>query len=166
MTNIGEYAFKECSALISVTVPNSVTNIGGEAFKGCSGLISVTLGNGVRTISDLAFANCPELADVYCHAKNAPNTYNDAFKDSYVEYATLHVPSASISSYKAKEPWKNFKSIVALTDSDPKPTGIENVRSQMSDVKGAFFDLNGRRMNGEPTQKGVYIQNGKKIIVK
>ena len=55
---------------------------------------------------------------------------------------------------------------MALTEDDPKPTGIENVRSQMSNVKGAFFELNGCRLNGEPTSKGIYIYNGKKIIVK
>ena len=120
----------------------------------------------MRIIRDLAFANCPELTDVYCYAENAPNTYNDTFKDSYVEYVTLHVPSASISVYMEKWPWKNFKSIVPLTDNDPKPSGIDKVRSQTSDVRGAFFGLNGRRLNGEPTQKGVYIHNGKKIIVK
>jgi alpha-amylase len=32
--------------------------------------------------------------------------------------------------------------------------------------RDAFFELNGRRQNGEPTQKGVYIHQGKKIIVK
>jgi len=29
-----------------------------------------------------------------------------------------------------------------------------------------YFDLNGRRLNGEPTQKGVYIHNGKKVVKK
>ena len=42
----------------------------------------------------------------------------DAFQDSYIEYATLHVPTASIDAYKATEPWKNFKEIKSLTDED------------------------------------------------
>ena len=33
--------------------------------------------------------------------------------DSYIDYSTLHVPTASVNAYKAAEPWKNFKSIVA-----------------------------------------------------
>ena len=30
----------------------------------------------------------------------------------------------------------------------------------------SFFDLQGRRLNGQPTNKGIYIQNGRKIVVK
>ena len=33
--------------------------------------------------------------------------------DSYIDYSTLHVPTASVNAYKAAEPWKNFKIIVA-----------------------------------------------------
>ena len=41
VTSIGQYAFKECSGLTSVTIPSSVTSIGDGAFSGCSGLTSV-----------------------------------------------------------------------------------------------------------------------------
>ena len=29
-----------------------------------------------------------------------------------------------------------------------------------------WYDLNGRKLNGKPSQKGVYIKNGKKIVIK
>ena len=35
VTSIGNYAFRDCSGLTSVTIPNSVTSIGGYAFSGC-----------------------------------------------------------------------------------------------------------------------------------
>ena len=41
--------------------------------------------------------------------------YTDAFYGSYIEYATLHVPTASIDAYKAVEPWKNFKVIEGIS---------------------------------------------------
>ena len=40
-TSIGNYAFSNCSSLISVTVPESVTSIGDYAFEGCSALYSI-----------------------------------------------------------------------------------------------------------------------------
>ena len=61
-----------------------------------------------------AFDGCSKLQDVYCYAENAPSTDNNAFYNSYPEYVPLHVPAASIESYKAKRPWSGFGKIVAL----------------------------------------------------
>ncbi len=44
-------------------------------------------------------------------------------------------------------------------------TGIESVDREQSTVDG-WYDLNGRRLPGKPTKKGVYIVNGKKMVVK
>ena len=64
VTSIGGYAFYGCSGLTSVTIPNSVTSIGGSAFYGCSGLTSVTIGNSVTSIGESAFSGCSGLTSV------------------------------------------------------------------------------------------------------
>ena len=43
-------------------------------------------------------------------------------------------------------------------------TSIHN--SQFTIDNGDWFDLNGRKLDKMPTKKGVYIQNGKKVVVK
>ena len=121
VTAIGWYAFQACSDLNSITIPNSVTTIGGYAFRGCSSMTSIIIGNGIKTIYTMAFANCADLTDVYCLAENVPIMLNgndltctDAFDGSYIEYATLHAPAASVNAYKATAPWSNFKTITGI----------------------------------------------------
>ena len=97
-----------------------MTSIGDDAFRECIGLTSITIGNSVKNIYGSAFANCPELTNVTCMAETVPSTNSNAFDGSLVEYATLHVPDASVNLYKAAEPWKNFKEIVGLNGSNPE----------------------------------------------
>ena len=119
VTSIGMLAFEKCTSLTYITIPNNVKDIREGTFNGCSSLASVTIGTGIKTIESYAFSNCPELKDVYCYATNVPTTNNTAFKGSYIEYATLHVPDASINAYSKVEPWKNFKAIVGLDGTTP-----------------------------------------------
>ena len=44
-------------------------------------------------------------------------------------------------------------------------TRIDNLNVNDNE-NGEWYDLNGRKLNGKPAQKGIYIKNGKKIIVK
>ena len=125
--SIGEGVFCDCSGLTSVTIGNSVTSIGDWAFYECSALTSVTIGNSVENIGYRAFASCSELIDVYCYAENVPSTYSNAFEGSYPEYITLHVPDASIDSYKSTAPWSVFVNIVGLSGEEPEQPEVPEV---------------------------------------
>ena len=61
---IGKCAFKGCSGLTSLTLPDGITEIGDEAFEYCSGLTSLTLPAGITSIGDDAFYGCSGLTSL------------------------------------------------------------------------------------------------------
>ena len=132
-----------------------------EAFRECLTLGSITIPGNVAEIGKNAFQKCYKLTDVYCYAEVLPITDNTVFDGTPIESATLHVPASVIDAYKVSRPWRGFKEIVALTDDDY--AGIEIVK-QSEDGNGEYFDLTGRKVSHP--QKGIYIKNGKKVIVK
>ena len=46
----------------------------------------------------------------------------------------------------------------------PTTTGVVNVQRSAPDVQ-QYYTLDGRRLNGKPTQKGIYIINGRKVLI-
>ena len=166
VTSIGEGAFLDCDCLTSITIPNNVETIDKGAFCNLNRLTSITIGRGVTYIGEKCFAFCPELADVYCYAKNVPNTYFNAFEGSYIEYATLNVPQGSIDAYKSVEPWKSFKNIVEEED-----TGINDIKGSAVTEPFDVYDMSGRKVLTQVTSldglpQGLYIVNSKKILKK
>ena len=169
ITSVGERAFYGCKKLkCDISLPN-IQWIGSCAFCGCENITKVLIGKhldiykdeyGVKHDSDPnwgRYASCKNLTDFYCYIEAAPKVSWSTFDDSYINYATLHVPVSSIEDYRTTYPWSEFGKIEGITD-----TGINHV--EISDPVSIYYDLNGVR-HSQP-HKGINIQNGKKEIIK
>lgn len=80
VTAIGDDAFRGCSALKKVTIPQSVTSIGDSAFAGCHNLDSVTINDTATSIGNRAFTECP-LTTTLSLGKKITTIGDEAFYD-------------------------------------------------------------------------------------
>lgn len=85
--------------------------------------------------------------------------YNDVF---YLSQAGT-IPEGGVYLPKPVLKTRSFLSI-GSDDTTAIEGSMFNVQSSM--YNDGWYDLNGRRLNGKPTAKGVYINNGKKYVVK
>lgn len=104
-------------------------------------------------------------------------------KGTQIAYLTLTKYCSPESDYSnIRESWLNAaqelygvngdeaqavaKAWTAVGVSGPTPSGIETLRTDggRDAHTKAWFTLDGRRLDGRPTQKGVYIYNGKKVV--
>ena len=83
-------------------------------------------------------------------------------RNSYINF--YHYTGTTLAANKAYllvEPSTNANAFSILFDGDA--TGINVV--DVNNVDGAWYNLQGVKMQGEPTSKGVFIHNGKKVVV-
>ena len=100
------------------------------------------------------------------------------------EANTLYYPNAEMTigsfrayfklnnGYTVGEPDSNINSIVlnfgdnatGIIDTDLKSSSQES--GIFNPLQRVWFTLDGRRLNGRPTNKGIYINNGRKVVIK
>ena len=93
LTEIGNYAFDNCTKLTGdVVIPDSVTSIGENAFSGTA-IETLTIGSGIEEIGENAFA-IESLASVTIHSsEDAIDIAENAFPDTVKEEIQFTVPS-------------------------------------------------------------------------
>lgn len=62
---INSAAFKGCTSLKDIAIPNSVTTIDTNIFEGCTNLVSASLPNACASLPKAAFKNCSSLKTIY-----------------------------------------------------------------------------------------------------
>ena len=184
MTSIGEYAFSNCTVLTAITIPESVTSIGYRAFyrcsklatatiteesqltsigyaafEGCSRLTDIVIPCGVTSIGEYAFFSCKKLASITCYAATPPVVGGTSTFYSVDKAIPVHVLDYAVEAYKAAKHWNEFAYFITME------TGIENseLRNHNSEM---IYDLHGRRVTDTEGLQGIYIIDGRKVVIK
>lgn len=96
------------------------------------------------------------------------NTFYVLRDGSFVKaHVSTFVPHRCYIIQSNGNAWSRSLSLTRGVGGSDGTTGISMTqKDDESAVDGTIYDLQGRKLSGNPTQRGIYIQNRKKIIVK
>lgn len=158
---IGEGAYKGCSKMSAVVIPDAIKTIGANAFDECRSLRSVNIGKGVMAIDHKAFANMGSGAGVAvtrageaglnftCTAETVPTADNDVFENTDIANAKLVINDNLVDSYKSTMPWNGFGTIMGFEEA----TGIDVLSLEPQGTE--IYSIDGRRLS--KAQRGLNV---------
>ena len=163
---VPKYAFEGNATLEHFKMPAGVRELGFNAFRATK-LKEIDLPETIKEFGRNTFFACFELKDVYMRHKEAPYWISWCVFANKSEQLTrtLHLYPGSKAKYEAHQYTKNWIKYFDNVVEDLEPTGIHSVTLDKETGNKAIYDLNGRRIQNVPS-RGIYIQNGKKMIRK
>ena len=162
---VPDCAFEGNEYLESFKMPAGVKKLGFNAFYATM-LKEIDLPETIEEFGLNTFNYCFNLTDVYMRHKEAPYWISwCVFASKFDVYRTLHLYPGSKAKYEAYQYTKNWIVYFDNVVEDLEPTGIHSVTLDKETGNKAIYDLNGRRIQNVPS-RGIYIQNGKKMIRK
>ena len=162
VVEIDRQAMYACYYLNDVVIGDNVAICGHEAFGASRNLQKVTLPANQAELRQQYIFNCDDgIKEIHCRS-SVPYLADERLFNGFVNYdnCILYVPVGTKQSYANTEVWKCFTHIVE----EEAATEILNVC--VSSAKGTWYTLQGAKLFGKPRLPGVYIHDGKKIIVR
>lgn len=117
VTNLlGSSTFENCTSLMSVILPDGIIDLGQYAFSGCIALKGIDLPSTLASLGSYCFAECSAVDSIICRATTPPSANGSTFA-GVPEGTTVYVPGASIETYLAADGWSTFSTYLALDQS-------------------------------------------------
>lgn len=138
---------------------------------------SVTLKNILLPVKQTAIDFTGSFSPVIINGEDRTKLYLGADNTLYYPNADMTINAFRAifqlkNGYTMGDPDSNINSIVlnfgddatSIVDADLKSASQES--GILNPLQQTWFTLDGRRLNGKPTAKGIYIYNGYKIVIK
>ena len=119
VTDIGSYAFEDCTDVQTVKFPKDLETIGYGAFSGCENLKSLDLPGTLTTIGEYAFSGCTKLTSL--DLPDTVKTIEDYAFSGCTKLASFHYPANWQSG--AWGVFENCESLTTIT----VPEGITEI---------------------------------------
>jgi hypothetical protein len=149
----------DCTAIESLEIPKTVTKICESSLEDCYALKSIDIPEAVTDIDVNAFLNCTSLGKVISR-NPVPPTVADANAFEGCNISAVYVPIESASAYKSAPVWRDLN--VVGTDL----AGIHDAAIDATLSAPKCYDLKGRRLNSDTLTPGLYIIDGRKVILR
>lgn len=162
VTEVDGRAMYACYYLKELVIGDNVKKCGPEAFGASVNLYNITLPACDVELKYHWVFNCDRgIREIHCRS-SIPYVVDEGIFNGAVDYdkCILYVPNGTKQAYANAEVWKNFTHIVE----EEVATRILNVC--VSSAKGTWYTLQGAKLLGKPSLPGVYIHDGKKMIVR
>ena len=88
------------------------------------------------------------------------------YKDKFYLSQTGKIPENGVYLELKEEQAQKASSRGVLSIGDDGTTGIQQIDNGLNLEKNGWYTLDGRRLESAPTRKGLYINNGKKVVIK
>ena len=116
---IGYAAFYKCEALKDVIIPDSVTTLDEWAFSSCTSLKTIIIPENVQGLGQYAFAYCRSLCRIECLPADPPRC-GEYFLAGTKE-GWIIVPEGSVSRYKEADGWKDYEERIITAKEEESP---------------------------------------------
>ena len=97
VVSISDNAFKNCSNITSVAIPEGIKTIGKGAFWDCTNMISIEIPSSITSIRTYAFYGCKNIRNLYISDLTAwckigfGDDFSNPFQFSYVDSSNRHL---------------------------------------------------------------------------
>lgn len=176
---IGADALSACMALSEISLSEGLNDIESNAFWYCSSLKRLVFPSSLTYLGGASCQYLQSLEAIYCNAPTPPVCDEDPSNKGRnhtfgpitgqpghlctPNNIPVYVPIGTSSLYASAFGWNYFTNFIE-TDNFPS-VGVDCITIDRNAHDNSFYDLFGRKVE-KPLSGNIYIQSGKKILIK